>query len=186
MGLFTATKADYAGLLKRLSPPGKLFGRLSAGFAALYDAIGAGKARLHNRLNSVLDAAHPADCTEAVLDQWLAAYGLPEPGMTLPSSIDERRALLLSKMTTDRGQSPSRMIAIAEACGCSSATVTEWFDTGRPHTWRMNLGSDVIRFRCGTGKCGDKLRSFTGAGNAAQQQILRAKPAHTIVEFTDL
>lgn len=183
--MFTATKADYVGLLKRLSPRGKYFHTLSTGVAALYAAIASAFADAHNSVIAASNEAHPSTADQT-LDQWLAAYGLPEPGMTLPASTADKRALLMAKITTTHGQGAARMIAIATACGVVGATVTEWFDAGQPVTWKMNLGSDVIAWRWGTSKWGDKYTDFTDVGNAARQQIERAKPANTIVIFTDL
>lgn len=182
--MFTATKTHYADLMRRLSPMRRLAGTLSTGLTALYAAIGQAFADAHNNANRIIDESHPGTAIETI-DQWVAAYGLPEPGAVLPASTAEKQALVLSKMTTARGQSPGRMIAIATANGVT-ATVSEWFDAGRPYTWRMNLGADCVVFRCGTGKCGDKLVDFTAAGSATVQQVKRAMPANTRVEFTDL
>lgn len=183
--MFTATKADYVGLLKRLSPRGKYFHTLSTGVAALYAAIASAFADAHNSVIAASNEAHPSTADQT-LEQWLAAYGLPEPGMTLPASTADKRALLLAKITTTHGQGTARMIAIATACGVVGATVTEWFDAGQPVTWRMTLPGEVTRFRCDVSKCGDKLTDFTDIGSAAMQQVERAKPANTIVEWMDL
>jgi len=184
MKWFTATKDHYADALHRASPPGRLFATLSAGMQALYNAIGNAIADAHNNAIRIIDESHPATATE-LLDQWLAAYGLPEPGTVLPPTDDERRALLIAKIKTKRGQSPARMIAIAAALGVV-ATVTEWFDVGRPLTWRMTLPGEVTKFRAGISKAGDKLTDFTTTGAAIKQQVERAKPAHTIVEWMDV
>lgn len=181
---FTATKAHYADLMKRLSPRGKLVAKLSTGLTALYTALGQAFAGAHNHGLTILDESHPATA-DVLLEQWLAAYGLPAPGTVLPPTDAERRALLQAKINTARGQSPGRMIAICNALGVT-ATVDEWFDAGRPYTWRLVMGSDCIRFRCGISKCGDKLVDFTDAGSAAVVQIERAKPAHTRVEYWDI
>lgn len=182
--MFTATKTHYADLLHRLSPRGKFWTSLTPGLTAIYQAIGSVFADVHNRGLTVLTEARPTTAT-VTLDQWLAAYGLPEPGSVLPASTAERRALLLSKITTEHGQSVARMVAICTACGVT-ATVDEWFDAARPQTWRLLMGGDCIRFRCGAGRCGDKLVDFSTAGAAAVQQIERAKPVHTTVEYWDV
>ena len=182
--MFRASDDDYSDLLHRLSPRGRLWDSLPAGLQDLYDGIGGVLASVHNRVLDVLLEANPLTADE-MLDQWLAAYGLPEPGSVLPASREDRRALLIAKLTTRRGQSVARMLAICSACG-ATASVDEWFDAGRPHTWRLVLGSDCIRFRCGVSKCGEKLVDFTDVGAAVRSQIDRAKPAHTIVEYWDV
>lgn len=185
MGMtFTATKAHYAELMKRLSPRGKLFAKLSTGLTALYTGLGQAFADAHNHGLKILDESHPATA-DVLLDQWLAAYGLPEPGTVLPPTYAERRALLQAKINTARGQSPARMIAICDAVGVT-ATVDEWFDAGRPLTWRLVMGADCIVARYGTAVYEDKFTDFTDAGLAAVMQIERAKPAHTTVEYWDV
>jgi uncharacterized protein YmfQ (DUF2313 family) len=184
MGWWTATKDDYAAALKRLSPRGRLFGVLSTGLTALYKGIGTPFADLHNRLGAILDEAHPGTAN-LTLNQWLAEYGLPEPGMALPPTTAERQALLLAKITTTRGQSKARMLAICAACGVDPVTITEWWAAGWPQDWKVSAPDDVIVARYTTAKFGDKFTAFTGPGLAMQQQLERAKPAHTTITWTD-
>ena len=103
----------------------------------------------------------------------------------MPPTDDERRALLIAKINTKRGQSPARMIAIAAALGVT-ATVTEWFDAGRPLTWRMTLPGEVTIARYETAVYEHPFTGFTATGAAIKQQVERAKPAHTIVEWWDV
>ncbi len=183
--LFTATVADYADMLRRFAPRGKMWTKLSTGLTALYRGLAQPFVTMHNRaIDLITKEAHPGTAVET-LNTWLAEYGLPEPGTVLPPTDAERRLLLVSKINTVRGQSPARMIAIAAGNGVT-ATVDERFDAARPYTWRLVMGTDCIVARYGTAVYEDPFTGFTAAGAAVVSQIQRAKPAYTIVEYWDV
>ncbi|MCX7061329.1 MAG: DUF2313 domain-containing protein [Gammaproteobacteria bacterium] len=172
------TAEDYAAQLAALLPTGAawqpspetLLGRLLL-------AIGSELARVHARADTLRIEADPRSTTE-LLPEWEITAGLPDPCVSGPQTIEQRRAALLARLTGTGGASRAYFIGVAAAYGY---TVT--IEEPALHTWRMRSAEAVgiSRFRAGLSTAGDPLASF---GNEAFECLFnRIKPAHTALLF---
>jgi uncharacterized protein YmfQ (DUF2313 family) len=155
--------------------------------------------------NALDQALHSADqilieadprTTAAMLADWERVYGLPEAYVTalgITLSFQERRAILVTKVTMLGGQSVAFFIALAATLGYV-ITITECtpqtteFDTECPaydeqyrFVWFVNAPSVTVRDLTTE----DDTEMATAVwGNALLEAVInRYKPAHTLALF---
>jgi uncharacterized protein YmfQ (DUF2313 family) len=138
--------------------------------------------------------------TSDLLSDWENAFGLPDPCVQRPQTLEERRLALVTKLTTEGGQSRAFFIALAVALGYA-ITITEYspFMAGLSRAGDPNwsVGSPGIRFYWTITVTGPRLSWFRGGqGHAGidplcrisraddlECRLRRFKPAHTELIF---
>lgn len=138
----------------------------------------------------------------ALAQKYLRYYGTKEGYVPpVPDDIDERRRVLVEKLTRVGGQSRAFFIGIANAAGWPDAYIREfspfragvsrcgssYWRVGSPlqrYHWRMYVGAARVHyFRCGKSRCGrDPLKRYE-RDRGLECLILELKPAHTKVSF---
>lgn len=190
------TLEEYAELLKKLLPPGQAFPRDNGtNLEKVLLGCAAELARVDSRAEFLAVDVVPISTLE-LLPDWERVAGLPDKcAGTLEDTLQGRRNALVSKLTSNGGQSAAYFISVAKALGYY-VTVSEFrpfraglSQAGDPltngdwvYTWRINAPeTTVINFRAGQSSAGEPLRSW---GNGALEcKINQLKPAHTIVLF---
>jgi len=191
-----ATSADYLHLLQQLLPTGGAWPRAAgATLTRLLNAFGYGLATAHNRALDAIEEADPTTTTE-LLSDWERVAGLPDAcTAAVAPTVQERRAVLVARLTGRGGQSRQFFIDVAAALGFA-VTITEFrpFTSGHsaagdPLTngtwafaWRVNAPeTTIVSFRAGQSAAGEPLAKW---GNEVLECVLtRLKPAHTTVQF---
>lgn len=196
----------YAIKLRANLPPGPAWprrsdtrmGRYLRGLAALWERVAQATGVLLKR------EADPRT-TQDMLDDWEAAFGLPDECRVEPQSDDERRTRLVEKMTSKGGQRPADFIALATVLGYPTITITEFSPftcarsrcgtatapkMGHPsirYVWLVTLpGSQGTWFRAGTaggGRCGRDPQLKWDHAEELECVFRKRKPAHTKVIF---
>lgn len=188
------TTAAYLAQLQALLPPGAAWSRApEATLTKLLAAIADSLARVDARAAALLDEIDPRT-TRELLPDWERVTGLPDPcSAGVVTTLQERRAAVVAKLTATGGASAAYFRGLAEAMG-----YTVEIDRFRPfvtgisrcgdrlnggasvrHTWRVRvIGPRYTPFRCGVSQCGDSLGKITRAGDL-ECKLQRLKPAHT-------
>lgn len=182
------TSEEYRDALLGLLPPGAYWDRvnLACRIARLYHAWGDELERDDLDLVGLVDEADVRTADE-LLDAWERNLGLPDPCVPpalQPSTYAERREAAHARLIATGGQTPAYLEELVLALGI-----------GPP----VNiLEGQYLPFRCGIGRCGDRLNAhgsqfiFTVQGPAATSVdrrawavclIDRVKPAHTIALY---
>lgn len=188
---------EYAKLLKDLLPPGKAFPRES-GTQLEQVLIGAAQefSRAEARSDALAIEVNPAFTNELLTD-WERVAGLPDKcSGTLEETIQGRRKVLVSKLTSSGGQSPAYFIEVARQLGYE-ITITEFrpFQAGLAragdpltngdwlYTWRVNAAeTTIIEFRAGLSAAGEALRTW--GNDTLECKLNQLKPAHTEILFS--
>lgn len=191
MGL---TSAAYLAQLQALLPPGAAWPRtadstLGRVLAALADEL----ARVDARSMSVIDESDGRAAFELLAD-WERVCGLPDTcSAGIATTLQERRAGVVAKLTAVGGASKTYFMALAEGLG-----YTIEIDEFRPfiaglsrcgdqlngshavrHQWRVRvIGPRYTAFRTGESQCGDLLGKIARAVDL-ECKFRRLKPAHT-------
>ena len=204
--------ADYAEAWAGLLPqgaawprePDSVLMRLLSGQGAIWgDPVDARAADLLER------EADPRATLEMLAD-WERAFGLPEPCVQEPLTVEERRLALLQKMTGEGGQSRAWFYALAMSlgyvirivefspfmCGISRCGDTRRTGThGEQFRWEIAstdirfrwivrvFGSRVSWFRMGSGRCGVDPMVRISQAEDIECLFRRYKPAHTEIAF---
>lgn len=198
----------YLDQLQQLLPTGPAWTRSpDANLTRLLDAVAQEFGRLDARTARLIEEADPRTALE-LLPEWERVAGLPDTcSGQIAVTVPERRSAVVSKITARGGQSIAYMTAMAASLGYAVALeefrpMRAGFRAGdRCHStdWAFAFRVDVLpptdvpggefatiavsdtRFRAGSGRAGDRLRSF---GSAALECVIgRVKPAHTIAIF---
>jgi len=149
---------------------GSVLGRLFAGFSGSYAALHASVILLSRELD-------PRN-TSALLPEWETFAGLPDACSLVVGTESERRAALVAKLTATGGSTASYFIAMAQALGYSSATVTE-FPVSR--FGRARFGA---RFNGRAWRNVWQMNCVSSSQDATLEcRIGKLKPAHTTVLF---
>lgn len=190
------TAADYLEQLKTLLPPGQAFPR-EAGTTLhdLLDGMSIELARVDGRGEALPIEANPATTNELLVD-WERVAGLPDKcSGVLEETLQGRKNALLTKLTSNGGQSPAYFIELAASLGYT-VTIEEFrpFRAGISKagdaltngpwafTWRVRAPeTSVISFRAGVSAAGERLRSW--GNDTLECKINQLKPAHTIALF---
>jgi uncharacterized protein YmfQ (DUF2313 family) len=166
-------------VVQRLLPPGPLWDlETQPGLAAAADAMTSQANSVNNAVRLFVLQVFPWTVTY-MLDAWVAELDLPWPCAELPTTDDEKRALIGARLAAQGGQSPAYLVSVAAAFGIP-ITIVEW-PFGRP-------------FRTGLSRCGDRLGTeaqlhmfevqapaSTGTDDRARLECLinAFRPAHT-------
>jgi uncharacterized protein YmfQ (DUF2313 family) len=158
-------------------------------------ARAAGMAEVDQRADDLMDEADPRTTFE-LLQEWERECGLPDRCVGDLSTLQERRAAVVSILTATGGQSAAYFEALAADLGYQ-VTVSEFrpFRAGRgragepaygtdwAHAWQVDCGATAITsFRAGQSGAGERLRTW---GNERLECAITARqPAHTHVIFT--
>lgn len=186
---------QYAEQLDALLPKGLAWPRESdARMRALTQGLAIELSRVDARGDDLLSEVLPSSTLE-MLSDWERAVGLPDPCVPDGSTLQERRAALITRLTSTGGQSRAFFIALAESFGYT-ITITEFrpFRVGVSavgdalygddwmYAWRINAPeTTVVYFRVGVSAVGEPLRKW---GNELLECVFnRIKPAHTILIF---
>jgi uncharacterized protein YmfQ (DUF2313 family) len=192
-----AMRADaeqYLAHLQALLPSGPAWPREpEAVLTKVLAAEADGLARAHNRTADLVDEADPRSARE-LLGDWERVAGLPDPcSAGIATTLQERRAAVVTRLTATGGQSIVYFTGIAAGLGYQ-VTIDEFrpFVCGRSrcgdrlngphsvrHTWRVRVGEPrVTLFRAGASQAGDRLGKFTRAEDL-ECLLRRLKPQHT-------
>lgn len=184
--------SNYSQALRQLLPRGAAWHAEGAALGQLLDALAAEMARVDGRAAVLLREALPGTSSELLTD-WERVLGLPDPCVTEPQTLSERRLAAHTRFTLAGGQSKAFFIALAASLGytvtvedfpsaaaATSAGITFTGD-GWAYSWRVNVaaGTNVRTFRVGQSSAGDPLRSW--GDEQIECLIKRYAPAHTIV-----
>jgi uncharacterized protein YmfQ (DUF2313 family) len=165
------------------------------------------------RTADLLETESDPRSTIELLPDWERSWGLPDPCVKTPQSIDARRTALVMKMTMLGGQSRQFFIDVAAQLGYT-ITITEYLpyqcgisrvgDTRSaldnpedPTRFMWQLGPPELRyywtihvtslklehFHTGSGQCGVDRLLSIGTAQDLECLIQRYKPAHTHVVF---
>ncbi len=178
------TGADYAQAFLSLLPQGYAWPRhATALLVQTCEGLNEYWGFVDGRAADLLEIETDPRRTLEMLTDWERAFGLPDPCVEAPQSIEARRAALIIKMTMLGGQSREFFIAVAAALGYT-ITITEYlpymcgvsfvgdsrgeFNPDSPNDWMWQLGPPEIRyywtvhvsglhlsyFHTGSGECG--------------------------------
>lgn len=138
--------------------------------------------------------------TIELLPDWERNFGLPDPCMSEPTTIEERHFRLIQRMTLLGAQSREFFIEVASWLGYD-ITIEElspimagvsrcgeyFWECGAPEIrfyWIVHVrGVPIWWFRCGVGECGKNHHAEWNALHDLECLIRRYKPAHTEVIF---
>lgn len=151
-------------------------------------------ARVSARADQLLNEADPRTTSELLTD-WERIAGLPDTCVTADLTVDQRRASLVSKLTSLGGQSRAYFIALASSLGYPNATIDEYqpmncndncndvLNSGADRfVWQINLAQQGGTFiaNCNS-TCDSPLQAW--GDETIECQINRYRPAHTNVIF---
>ena len=187
---------DYLAALKALLPPGRAWAaEPGSAHEQVLESIALGLSRSDGAAADLLADGFPAT-TDALLPEWEATTGLPDPCAGASPTLQQRQAQVVARLANSGGQSAAYFIAFAARLGFD-ITVTEYapFRAGQSrvgsplgaaassHTWAITAPlNNVTPFRAGRSAVGEPLQAF---GNAVLECELRAvAPAHTTLIFT--
>lgn len=191
------TEDDYLRQLQALLPQGYAWPRdEDAVLTRLLAALAVECARVDLRGDELINEADPRTTSELLTD-WERVAGLPDACLTIgQQTIQQRRAALVSKLTSIGGQSRQYFIAVAASLGYPGATVTEFrpmncnddcndvlhSDADR-FAWRINLpnsNAGTFLANCNS-TCNDALGAW--GDKILECRINNLKPAHTTALF---
>lgn len=189
------TAQDYADVLRKLLPRGRVWTREDEGIqAAVLDALAVTSQSLDNAALGLIRDSFPATAN-ALLPEWEQTLGLPDPCVGVPGSTQQRRQQVVARLTNSGGTTAEYFIEVAAALGYT-VTVTSYapFRAGQSdagdqlgtsdwfYTWSVNAPlNTVTHFAAGQSTAGDPLSTW---GNAVLECELNAiKPAHTVLQF---
>lgn len=191
------TDADYLQQLQGLLPPGPAWPKdADSVITRLLHGLAAELARVDGRAQQLVEEADPRTTAELLAD-WERVSGLPDTcavALGGAQTTAQRRAALLTRLTTVGGQSASYFIGLAAALGYA-ITVTEF----REHTveddvehplygpawnfaWQVNAALDTVNEITVNDTVEDPLAT---CGNELLECVIeRLAPAHTLVLFS--
>lgn len=182
----------HTDILARLLPPVAydtrapgLTAEIAAMVALLDEALG---------LSDVLDAELDPRSTYALLEEWEAAFGLPDACADLEyQTVSDRRLALITRIAARGSQQPAYYEALAAALGYPGSRVYEYdqwtcIDTcaepiagpGWQHVWALQIPqTERITYFVATSPCTEPLANWS-AVETISCVINRLKPAHTL------
>lgn len=186
--------AVYLAQLQHLLPLGDAWPRASdSTLTQFLSALAEELARIDGRALSAIDESDGRSTLEMLAD-WERVCGLPDTcSAGLATTIQERRAAIVAKLTAVGGASKAYFLALGESMG-----YTIEIDEFRPfiagigrcgdrlngehavrHQWRVRvIGPRYTAFRTGASQCGDLLGKIVRADDL-ECKFKRLKPAHT-------
>jgi uncharacterized protein YmfQ (DUF2313 family) len=123
------TADDFLHQLLALLPPGKAWSREGVSIlTSVMDGIAPEFARVQDRADALQLELDPNTVTE-MIDEWESANGLPDDCQDPLSTIEQRRAALISRLREAQGHNPADYVAMGVALGHASTGVLR-----RPYT----------------------------------------------------
>lgn len=172
-------------VLQRLLPPGPIWDldtqpALSAAADAMVGVLNQG----NNAVRLFVLQAFPSTVTY-MLDDWIAALGLPWPCGSIPATEADKRVLIAGRLAAQGGQRPAYYVDIAAAMGIG-IQVIEWprgfpsrFGTARFGTSRFGVEAQMHEWEVRA------PAALSGDERTRLECIIRAfAPAHTVVSFS--
>ena len=195
MTLLSRTASDYRDQLLALLPRGRVWSRdTDSTIVRTLSALTPVYARSDARAVDLLEISFPRTTTE-LLAEWEATLGLPDPCLGLAPTDDERRKVVVAKLTSRGGSSEAYFIRLAAALGIP-ITITEYAPArygktkfGDPmlapawaHVWAVNSAMQELKTcKFNVGKFGTPYRSWNNV--LLECQISEFSPAHTKLIF---
>lgn len=192
MGLVTK---DYLQQLQALLPQGPAWPTSDeAVITKLLESWATELARVDARIEDLISEADPRETSE-LLGDWERLAGLPDACVTIAQSIEQRRAALVSKLTSLGGQSRTYFINLAASMGYADAKIDEYkpmtciddcndalYSAPDRFFWTINLPSTsgIFIMNCNS-TCVDALQAW--GDEAIECRINKYKPAHTTAIF---
>lgn len=187
------TVAHYRQQLVRLLPQGPAWPQEDGDLAVrVLEALAKSYLSVHNDVDQIPEEADPRTTT-LLLDDWERAFGLPDPCLTAPVSIADRRARLAQKVSWTGGQSRAFFIGLLETLGYPGCAITEFRpfranskcnaalnQGGWRYAWRVNVPVAAnVRVMKANSRCNEPLASWGDPG--LQCLLAQYKPAQTIL-----
>ena len=185
---------DFADSLQGHMPTGLAWPRdADATQRAVVLALSPTYARNWATAQAVLDDAFPATAV-FLLPEWEASLGLPDPCAGEDQTVAARQAHVVARLTEQDGPSVPSLTAYAATLGYD-ITIEEFAPSRFGQDFGMNFGGDdwahawqvdapsfeVDQFTFGANVFGDPFAEW---GNTVLQcELLRIKPAHTVLSF---
>lgn len=187
--------ADIQSQLYKLFPPGPIWSRVVGGrFAAFLAGAAEELARVHNEIAGLVDEFDPST-TDDLLEDWERVAGLPEPcDPDPPTDKPTRRQLLVAKLRSVGGQTPSYYKAISDAATGEDCTINEFsgslftagstagsplYSSGWAFWWSVSIpNTDPTFFKAGDG-AGGALAVYPSTVSSLGCMLDRIKPEHT-------
>jgi uncharacterized protein YmfQ (DUF2313 family) len=192
----TNTPEDYLAQFQKLLPRGRVWHR---GWGWVQDAdlltLMPTWARLQTSLNGLIAAIFPCTPSPAMLPEWEATLGLPDPCIGPLDTIQARQSAVCAKFVGRGGQSLDYFIRLANSLGYDAEIVqyapfrVGFNRCGDPlygeswaYAWSIIVQpTSVVYFRTGVSAAGEPLRSW---GDKILECLIRANaPAHTTPIF---
>ena len=193
----------YADAMAALLPTGIAWPRdPETAVMMLIGALAEEWARVDGRGADLLGREADPRATLELLADWETAFGLPDPCVAEPLTLEDRRASLTGKMTLEGGQSRAFFIQVAADLGYSitirehapfMAGVSRCGDTGgrweigppeMRFVWTIKAPTQRVRwFRAGSGRAGVDHHLTIGLATDLECRIRQYAPAHTLVVF---
>lgn len=189
---------DYKEMIWGLFPQGKAWTREKNNILENFiTAIAAECVRIDGKVTALHGEADPRT-THELLDNWEKDFGLPDECTPLSSTIQGRRAAVLSVRNQERSLRKQVFLNTAAALG-EDIDINEWhpFICGISECGSIDmLGNEDVRFACtitiygylvrwfevGVSVCGNALGSWTDAAELICR-INKRKPAHIKIFF---
>lgn len=186
----------YTSLIHKLLPSGRAWNKQQgSNLDKLADGISQEFLRVEKRGEDLIVELDPTRAS-ALLPEWENLLGLPDPSFGIPITVQERRNLVVLKISLRGGQSRQFYIDLIKklgfdieivehrpfrvgqsSCGDALHTGDDW-----RHTWTVELKQAVkFYFRVGQSSVGDPLVSYRN--EVVQGIIEKLKPAHTKVLY---
>ena len=199
------TAEDYGEAFSRLFPQGPawprseetVFQRAIRGIAAIFGDVDA-------RAGSLLDVETDPRLTLELLEDWERAFALPDPCISEPVTVDDRRGALVQRMTLLGSPSRAFFVGVAASAGYA-ITITECvpFQCGvhgcghntdeslagigpeeMRFVWFVHVsGARLSWFRAGSGELGVDHHLEIGIASDLECLLRRLSPAHTQLFF---
>ena len=189
-----ALRDSYLAATQALLPLGRAWSRrIDNTLTKLLTAFSEEFARVDGRAVDLRNEADPRSARE-LLPDWERVCGLPDVcSAGLATTVQERRAAVVAKLTAQGGASKAYFISLALQLGYV-IEIDEFrpFVTGLArcgaslngghtvrHQWRVRVtGPRYTAFRTGTSQAGDMLGKIARASDL-ECKLKRLKPAHT-------
>lgn len=192
--------SDYADVLRKLLPRGRVWTREDAGTqAAVLDALAVTAEGIDSSALTLIAAAFPATADQ-LLPEWDATLGLPDACFGPFTDDEQNRQQVVAKLIGAGGQSIAYFVSLAQSLGCeititefavhtvTSAVTTPIAGTAWPFTWQVSIaGTHDARWYTVDDPVETALSLLTGTPDTTEKIVecllRRYAPAQTIVVF---
>jgi uncharacterized protein YmfQ (DUF2313 family) len=187
----------YSDLIHKLLPSGRAWNKeTGSNLDKIADGVSQEFLRVEKRGNQLIIELDPTRTSE-LLPDWENLLGLPDVSFGVPTTAQERRNLVVLKISLRGGQSRKYFIDLIKKLGFD-ITIVEFrpfragisragdainADDDWRHTWMVQMQQAVkFYFRAGQSSAGDPLVTYSNS--VVQGIINKLKPAHTHVIFS--